>query len=397
MSTRHFLRSTALGGALLLASWPAFAFDANTALDRLKAMVAEQGMDMSWTGATPQDDGFVLDGVSFGMAGESERLAVGQVTIAEVTEEEDDIVRIGTMSLPSFEFKSPDGGHLAINEISVTGLELPGPATTDEVAKLGFYEGLSVGSATVDMNGAKVATLQDMGIDIARTDEGGLTFEGGIDTLSIDMTQSPDAQTKEVMAAFGYSTLSGGLAISGGWNPEDGKTTLDEYSFTVDDAGTLGMTLDLSGYTLNLVKQVKEISKKMNDPAMTEEQKSAQGLAILGLMQGLTFTSATVRFDDDGLTQKALDYAGKQQGVSAADVANQVKAMVPFMLAQVKNPDFAAQVSAAVNAYIDNPKSLEIAAQPATPQPFSALMAAGMGGDPTMLLTTLGVTVKANE
>lgn len=397
MSDRRYLRSTALSAALLLLASPAFAFDANAALDRLKAMVAEQGMDIAWAAATPQDDGFLLDGVSFGLAGEPERVTVGQVTVAEITEEEDDVIRIGSMTLPAFDFDSPEGDHLSIKEIAIDGLELPGPATTDAIAKLGFYEGMSIGSAEIDKAGAKVASMQDFGIAIERTDAGGLSFEGGIDTLAVDMTQSPDPQTKEVMTAFGYSTLSGGLAISGGWDPNTGKTTLDEYSFTVDDAGTLGMTLDLSGYTLSLVQQMKEITKKMNDPAMSEDQKSAQGLAILGLMQGLTFTSATVRFDDDGLTQKALDFTGKQQGVSATDVANQVKAMVPFMLAQLNNPEFTAQVSAAVNAYVDNPQSIEIAAKPATPQPFAALMAGAMGGDPAMLISTLGVTVKANE
>jgi len=134
----------------------------------------------------------------------------------------------------------------------------------------------------------------------------------------------------------------------------------------------------------------------MNAAGMTEDEKSMQGLAMLGMMQGLTFTSATLRFDDDGLTTKALDYAGKKQGMSATDVANQAKAVVPFMLAQLQNPEFTAQVSEAVNAFMDNPHSIEISAKPATPQPLSALMAAGMG-DPKSLITTLGVTIKANE
>lgn len=396
MTRRNFALSAALCAALSAIAPQAFAFETTAALDRLKAMVAEQGFDMAWTAATPQDDDIVLDGVSFALAGDPERLTVGQVTLADITEEEDDVIRVGSMSLPSFETTSPDGSHLAITEILAEGISLAGPATTDEVTKLGFYEGLSIGKVEVDKAGAKLATMQDIAVEIERTETGGMTFDGGVDTLAIDMTQSPDPQTKEMMTAFGYNTLSGGVTLSGGWDPVSGKTTLDDYSFTVDDAGTLGMTIDLSGYTLAIAKQLREASKAMNAPGLTDEQKSAQGLALLGMLQGLTFTSATIRFDDDGLTQKALDYAGKQQGMTAADAANQTKAIVPIMLAQLNNPDFVAQVSAAVNAFIDNPQSLEIAAKPATPQPFAMLLAAGMG-DPRMLLTTLGVTVKANE
>lgn len=396
MTSRTFAFSAALCAAISAVAPQAFAFETTSALDRLKAIIAEQGFDMAWTAATPQDDDIVLDGVSFALAGDPERVTVGQVTLTDVTEEDDDIIRIGSMSLPSFETTSPDGSHLAITEIVAEGIDLAGPATTDELTKLGIYEGMSVGKLEIDKAGAKMATMQDFAMTVARTDTGGLTFEGGVDTLSIDMTQSPDQKTKDMMAAFGYNTLSGGVTLSGGWDPVSGKTTLDDYSFTVDDAGTLGMTLDLSGYTLAIAKQLREASKKMNAPGMTEEQKSAQGLALLGMLQGLTFASATIRFDDDGLTQKALDYAGKQQGMTAVDAANQTKAVVPFMLAQLQNPEFTAQVSAAVNAFIDNPKSIEIAAKPATPQPFAMLLAAGMG-DPKMLITTLGVTVKANE
>lgn len=396
MNMRNFALSAGLVAAMALVAPSAHAFDANSALDRLKAMVTEQGMDMQWSAANPQDDGFVLDGVSFGMAGEPQRIEVGQVTLSDISEEDDDVVRIGSVSLPLFEMASPDGGQVSVNEITVEGLELPGPGTANEVTKLGFYERMAVGNAQVVMNGAKVATMQDLEVTAKRTDGGGMEFEGGVDTIAIDMTQSPSAEARETMAAFGYDTLSGGVSFSGAWDPASGDTKIDDYSFTVDDAGTLGMTLDVSGYTLNLVKQLREMSKKMNAAGMSEDEKSMQGLAMLGLMQGLTFTSATIRFDDDGLTTKALAFAGKKQGMSATDIANQAKAIVPFMLAQLQNPEFTAQVSAAVNAFMDNPQSIEISAKPAAPQPFASLMAAGMG-DPKSLISALGVTVKANQ
>ena len=40
---------------------------------------------------------------------------------------------------------------------------------------------------------------------------------------------------------------------------------------------------------------------------------SAQGLAMLGLMQQLTFNSASLRWDDNSLTNKAIDYIAKMQ------------------------------------------------------------------------------------
>jgi hypothetical protein len=106
--------------------------------------------------------------------------------------------------------------------------------------------------------------------------------------------------------------------------------------------------------------------------------KRAQGMAVLGLMQQLTFNSTSIRYDDDSLTNKVLDYVGKQQGMSAKDIANQVKAIIPFGMAQLQNPELTAQVSAAVGKFLDDPQSLEISAEPPSAVPFALIMAGAM-------------------
>ena len=115
-----------------------------------------------------------------------------------------------------------------------------------------------------------------------------------------------------------------------------------------------------------------------------------------GASQQLTFNSASIRFDDDSLTNKVLDYVGKQQGMSGKDIANQAKAIVPFGMAQLNNPELTAQVTAAVSAYLDDPKSLEISAEPEQPVPFALIMAGAMS-NPADLTKTLAVSVTANE
>ncbi len=98
----------------------------------------------------------------------------------------------------------------------------------------------------------------------------------------------------------------------------------------------------------------------------------------------------------DSLTGKVLDYVARQQGMKAKDIANQAKAIVPFGMAQLNNPELTKQVTAAVSTYLDNPKSIEIAARPASPVPFALIMAGAMS-NPQDLTKTLGVGVKANE
>ena len=81
-------------------------------------------------------------------------------------------------------------------------------------------------------------------------------------------------------------------------------------------------------------------------------------------MQQLTFNSASIRWDDDSLTKKVLDFVASSQGQKPEDIANQAKAIVPFLMAQLNNAELTQQVTEAVTKYLDEPKSIEISAEP---------------------------------
>ena len=70
--------------------------------------------------------------------------------------------------------------------------------------------------------------------------------------------------------------------------------------------------------------------------------------------------------------------------------------MLPFVLAQLNNSELTTQATQAVSAYLDNPKSIRIVAEPAQPVPFALIMAGAMS-NPADLTKTLSVKVYANE
>ncbi|MND78840.1 hypothetical protein D3C80_705610 [compost metagenome] len=156
------------------------------------------------------------------------------------------------------------------------------------------------------------------------------------------------------------------------------------------------MAFSLSGYTLDFVRSANETARAMEANPNKEQAEQAANLAMLGLMQRLTFNSAMISFADDGITEKALDVVGKQQGTSGDQLAQMIKAMTPIVLAQYNIPELQNALSQAVNTYLDNPGSLTITAQPPSPVPFPMILGAGMGA-PNTLPQVLGVTVKAND
>ena len=372
----------------------AFAQDATAIADRLKAALAKQGIAITWTAVSGDASALTLEGATIKPAAEANALPIGNITLSNVTEDEGALV-IDTLTTQPFS-KTQDGISLNVSPIVVNGLILPAEGETDPLASILMYESLQLASMEVKVADKTAFTMNGLSMDITPPEDGkAMELEGAIEKFTADLTLIEDPQSKAAIEALGYQNINGYAEMAGSWQPSDGRMELSQYDISVEKAGTFGMTFDFGGYTVDFVKSVQELSKKLAEQPEGADN-SAQGLAMLGLMQQLTINGATIRFDDDSLTGKVLDFVGKQQGMSGKDIANQAKAIVPFLTGQLNNPELAAQVTTAVGAFLDDPKNLEIAAAPSAPVPMSAIMAGAMS-NPLDLTKTLGVTVTANQ
>lgn len=372
---------------------PAHAQDTTVVAQRLKALLANQGMELSWTGISGNASRMVLEGVSMTSGGE-DPLSVGDVTLEGISEDNGGFT-IDTVSTQAFS-RTEDGVHINTTPFIVHGLVVPAEGGTDALSSILFYRTAELENMTVRVGDKTAFSMDNFSVEVTPPSDGqALQFSGGAEKFTSDLTLVEDQQSRKVIEALGYQNISGSMEIGGSWQPSDGKVVLSRYDITVDDAGTFGMSFDFSGYTTDFIKSLQEMQKKMADKPEGADN-SAEGMAMLGLLQQLTFNGASVRFTDDSLTNKILEYVAKQQGMSPKDVANQAKAIVPFGMAQLNNPELTAQVTAAVSTYLDNPKSIEIAARPSSPVPFALIMAGAMS-NPADLTKTLGVSVRANE
>ncbi|MGB3388071.1 MAG: hypothetical protein WBA88_08850 [Pseudaminobacter sp.] len=391
---RSILASFAFSTALITTPLhTALAQDANAVAERFRTLMTKQGVEVTWTGVSGDAGEMVIEGAAFGVPGEENRFQIGKLTFEDVSEE-DGGYRIGTVSTEPYHFNQD---KLAINVSAMTfsGVLLPAAETNDPLKSLLIYESTELESVEVKLGDKPLFSLSNLTGEVTPPADGKpMDFTGTVESFTADLTAIEDPASKAVIEGLGYQTISGNMEMAGSWQPTDGRMTLNRNDITVDDAGTLGISFDFGGYTPSFMQSLQDLQKKMaSQPA--EADNSAQGLAMLGLMQQLTFHGATIRFDDDSLTGRVLDYFAKQQGMKPEDIANQAKAILPFLTAQLNNPELSGQIIAAVNTFLDDPVSLEIRAAPASPVPFALIAAGGMAA-PLELPKTLGVSVSAN-
>jgi hypothetical protein len=393
---RSALRRLALTSAIvILPVASAHALDTEAFGKRVKDALAAQGAEIGWTGINENGTQIVLTGVTVGAPGKPDKANLGDVTLDNVTEANGGY-KIGTLSFQDFTSPPEDGMTVSLAGATVTGLNVPAEnAGGDVLSSMMMYDSAKLASMSVKKGDKEVFGLQDLHMEVTQPADGKpLEFTGAAESFSADLSQAEDPQSKAVIEALGYQNIKGSLEMAGSWQPSDGQIGLSQYDITVENAGTLGVTLDLGGYTTDFVKQLQDIQKKM----AADPNDQAAGMQVFGLMQQLNFGSASIRWDDDSLTNKVLDFVAQSNGQKAEELATQAKGMVPMMLAMggISDAAFVKQVSDAVNAYLTEPKSLEIAAEPASAVPFAQIMAGGMSGQPQQLIQMLGLSVTAN-
>ncbi|MGD9477026.1 hypothetical protein [Shinella sp. G-2] len=395
MRTSHF-RTLLAGAALAALASPAFALDGADLLAKLNATYATSGVSIASSNVAVDGSTVTLESAELKATGSETPIKLGNVTMEGVEEDGDGGYTIETVSFEDVNITEAEATVTA-KDLALTGVSVPGKVVPGTLESLLMYESATAGPISVTTKGKEVFSMSGMEANITRMDaDAGLEFDATLSDLKADLTTVEDPKAKETLDKLGIHSLDGEVSMSGSWELASGKMTVDEYAFDFKDIGRLNLTLAFSGYTLDFLKSMQEALKAAEANPNKEEANAAMGMSMMGLVQQLTFNNASISFEDASITKKLLDYAGGEQGVTGDQMAQSLKGLVPIMIAQLNMPDLQNQISAAVNTYLDDPKSIKISAEPKEPVPFPMIMGAAMGA-PQTIPQVLGVTVTANQ
>lgn len=395
MSHKAKARLLMAGAALSIIASPAFALDGNDLVGKINAALALQGASIVADNVSVSGSTVTLTGTSFQPTGQAKKLPIGTVTMDDV-EAASGGYTIGKVTFPNVD-TSENGTVIAASDLTMSGVHVPADATTGGFDSLLIYDEAHAGPTTVSVDGHKVLEIGETKVKSDLSDNHTkIDFDAKLSQINADLGVINDPNAKEEISALGLTSLQGEISAKGSWTQNDGTITIDDYSLDFANVGKLMLAASLSGYTLDFIKSAGETAKAMEANPNKQEAQQAANLAMLGLLQRLTFNSANIRFEDDGITRRALDYAGKKQNTTGDQMAQMIKAMAPIVLAQYNIPDLQTMLTSAINTFLDKPENFTISAKPANPVPFPMVMGAAMGA-PNTIPKVLGVKVSANN
>ncbi len=408
--TKHLF---ALAGMATLAMLqPAMALDAQSFVDRVEAIYEPLGYELSFGEATLDGDTIEAKDVRIGVGGTAGEPApytvTTDITFSGVTELADGSYMAETVTVPDIDtdFATDPVGHLTLQDVRLEGFYLPAGETISSDAVLQLVRAIKTGPMTVTRDGEQVASVSSMEAVSSFNPQPGTgplvdltsTLEiSGID-LDLSSMQDEDPEAAADIEALGLTQVQGDVSQSMSWSMADGHLVVDKFLFDFADVGALDLRFDLLGVTPALMDKLGKAQAATEAQGYAPDSKEAQAAQMMmgmELLQGVTLVSASISYDDASLADKSLDLYAQKQGVERAQLVEGLKASLPQMLAGTGVPALADLVTAPVSAFLDDPQSLEIAVQPASPATLLVLTAAA--ANPAGLLSMLGLTVTANQ
>lgn len=394
MSHAGKMRLLMAGTGFLLMTGPAFSLDGADLVAKINAATGLPGNPLAVRTIDVRGAAVTLRGATYKPAPGDAAMTIGDITLDGV-EESGGGYFIETVTFPNVDV-TEDKTHVSIADISMSNVTIPADVTGNTLASVLLYDEASTGPLTVTVDGRTVVSAASASSTTDVSDDmSTVGFAVEVNDIKADLSTVEDAKSRETIEALGLTSIDGNMTMSGNWEATEGLVDVEEFTVDFANIGKLALAFSFSGYTMDFISAAQETTHAMEANA-SQESKDAAGLAMLGLMQRLTFNRAEISFDDAGITTRGLDFAGKEQGLSGEQMAQMVKAMTPLMLAQYNVPELQNMVSEAVNTFIDNPGNLVISAQPDKPVPFPMIMGAAMGA-PNTLPEVLGITVEANR
>ncbi len=368
------------------------AIDGDDFATKLTAALGPSDMAIRYGDAEAAGDVVTLTDVRLDN-GNGDDIDLGTVVFQGVASEDDGGYTAREANFPDIDVTDDDIRFTA-RDMTLSGIDIPGEADPeDPIDGILYYQQARVGPLAVTFQDEPAFSLNETVIDVARRSDG-----SGVDTMmrmegmSANLARVEDPRSRQAIEAMDLDEVTGRMNITAGWDIESGEIDISDYAIDLDDVGRLVLMFSFSGYTPEFAAAMQETQNNLEQNADDE----MAGMAMLGLLQQLSFNSASIRFEDSSITRRVLNYVGEQQGVDGEQMAQAVKGMLPLMLAQLQNPDFQRQISEAVSAYLDDPRSLTIETNPEEPVPFMELFAAGSSA-PQTLPDVLDLNVRAND
>jgi len=387
--------------AILLSGTTVQAQDAEEFAGKFAETYRSGGYDVDFGPGEVDGDTIRYDGVTITLVGApepSEPMTLDTtLTFDGVVRQADGSYRAESLSVPDVDLTA-EGVHVLMRNLVIKDIYLPAEIPDGFAAALQMAAHFSAGPLEVSVPDAGRFAMESFTSEtefFPAQDAAVLERLSAVTEakgLEIDLSTVTEPQARAVIDALGLGQVSGEGRQVMSWSMDDGRMQVTESSITLDGLGKLDFTMDISGYTPELMSELSILQAELT--ALPEaERRSREEAMGMDLLQRFTVAGLALRYEDQSLAGRLLDYFAQAQNADRATFVAGLQVIVPALLAQSGSATLVDQAGSAVTDFLADPQSFEARLAPATPVNMLTLV---QTGDPEAIAQMLGLSIAAN-
>ena len=307
----------------------------------------------------------------------------------------------GAYTAKSAEFENIDFTYNDINvkidDIEIKDILISADPVNNVVENLLLYRKMSTGEISVSVGDKEAFKIDSiLFANVPNKDKSEFTSEYEVNGIYGDLSLIPEEEARLALASVGLTTIEGRMDGDFFWSVDDGRAIANEMSIDLKNIGKLDITLDFLGYTLDMIKSLQVMNQDLItlDPASPEHEAKSMEMAM-SMVSKMSLNEVAINFDDDGITNKILDMVAAQQGTNKEEMIVGLAMMASIFSAELKMPQLQEQIKTAITTYLNDPKTIEIKANPSEAVPLMTFMA--LAPNPPALIAALNLSILANQ
>ncbi len=359
--------------------------------------LALEAIELPMAGGMPDPAGFRAAAIAIEDAAFSEPREQVEVALARFAMHDWIPGRDTRIALERLRVDAPFGplgaGQVRLGRVGVSGIDMAGTVAA-VLANLqppdprpGVPQRMAIEAVEATLEGRPLLGLGLLSADGGLTADGVMTGGFAVEALMLALPPGMDLG----LQALGYDRIAGGLSVQGQVPRAGGRLSVAPAFVAWDGAGRLSVSAELDGI-----------------PATAEAGAPVDPDAAMAEMAAAKLASLVLRWDEQGLLERLVAKAARDQGSTPARVREEWARMAEAMPLPgapppgpaprgrqpgAAPPDPFAPLRQPVAAFIRNPRAIEIALRPPQPIAFAALPKF-QSAPPAEQLRLLGLTVR---
>lgn len=395
----------------LCCSASAFALDAKAFMSSVQNTAQDYGLSLHYQNIQVQDNNIILQNVRLlqrEKANAAIPLYLGTVRFDSVTSENDGSFTAaaiisgddaGAQAAANLN-KNGEAAQIIVQDMQLLSAHIGTGNKTYALAQYLPYKNLTVKNVTYKITGKNILSLDNITAEYRDNGQNNFENTSKIASFTYDPTIWPGQDGRDaklLLTALHYDKIRGSFSANGIWNPQNGDLQITEYKLTGNAMGSITVSGHLGGVTQAFTDKYQKLALQQVDSGkMTAEKQKQLRQDISALTAELKIHALSATYQDNSLVGRFLDYFSQASSIPRRQLVAVLKAAISQNTQYLKNRAFTDNAVRQINRFLDNPRSLQIAAQPPAPVAFSSVMPL-LNASPEQLMKLLAVSITANK